>query len=200
MDNKTVLLSGDRKYSACGFSKFDPSGEMAAITLENISDVEKSGIYKGENISFIVNGSYYEYYNAVVERIDRENGVIYVGNLENDAKELNKDIKVEVDMIFRIFYYEGEKIFSREVNVKDMSAGGFCFVCRDKLDMENKYEAILQVSEEPIIVDFKIVRRLCHEDEKEYVYGCSFVGLCMKEEEMIRKKVYQMISQKRSKM
>ena len=67
------------------------------------------GFIKAKNISFIVNGSYYEYYNAVVERIDRENGVIYVGNLENDAKELNKDIKVEVDMIFRIFYYEGER-------------------------------------------------------------------------------------------
>ncbi|MCI8342671.1 MAG: PilZ domain-containing protein [Firmicutes bacterium] len=198
MEYKTVVLNENRQYLLCGFSKVDDKRGTAEIEIEkNSSGGSSVNFEKGQKINFIINGSYYEYYSAVVDRFDWIGGVIYASNLQNNARQLYKDIKVGTDMRLNILYSENDRLFRRNVRLKDISAGGFSFVCGAALDVDNKYEIILDVAENPIIVDFNIVRRIFSEEGNKFIYGCSFTNLCMWEEELIRKKVYQMISQKR---
>lgn len=199
MEYKTIVLNENRQYMFCGFSRIDEERRTAEIEIEKPYSGTRMNFERGFKLGFIVNASYYEYYSAMVESFDWINGIIHVCDIRNNARQAYKDIKVETDFNVNILYSENGRLFRREVRLKDISAGGFCFVCGAALEEDSRYEIILDVAEDPIIVEFSIVRRIFSDEGNKFVYGCSFKNLCMWEEELIRKKVYQLISQKRNK-
>ena len=71
----------------------------------------------------------------------------------------------------------------------DLSCGGLAFHCAQPLKDREIVEAVLPVTDEPLVVRMRILRMLPTEDSVP-LYAARFVDLCMDEEVFIRKAVF----------
>ncbi len=197
MKDKVVILDEMGKYEASGLVHCNHERTDATIYLEEDENISEFQFPKDKMLKLIVRGSYYELYVAKVEQYDNNTRKLYIYNMTNDEQSLKEDLKVEVNYNINIMYYENDNMISAEAETRDLSAGGFCFVMKANLEVDKEYEAVFSFLEEAIIIRFKIVRKIYHDTDNKYIYGCKFVNLSRKEEEIIRKKVFMIVSQRR---
>ncbi len=191
MIDKVTILDKPGQYKIGGRIKFYATKKEAAISLDE-KEVKGVDFSANEEIKLIVYGSYYEYYSAVVDVFDRDFKVLKVKNIcTNGEGKGPEDLKVDMECKLSImFKNENNDTMSLEVRLRDLSASGFCFVSQKDLAQDIRYELIFSILKEPIIINFDILRKVYRYEEKEYVYGCKFVNLDEKEEEMLRQQVY----------
>lgn len=60
------------------------------------------------------------------------------------------------------------------------------------LDKENKYEVVIHVTSDPIVVDLDIVRKEFQPEQNQYVYGSKFLDLNIVEERMLREAIFRL--------
>lgn len=71
----------------------------------------------------------------------------------------------------------------------DLSCGGLAFHCAQALKDREIVEAVLPVTDQPLVVRMRILRQLPTKDPVP-LYAARFVDLCMDEEVFIRKAVF----------
>ncbi len=83
-------------------------------------------------------------------------------------------------------YWKGQ----REITGHDLSCGGLAFHTDQALKEREIVEAVLPVTDEPLVVRMRILRQLPTEEGAAPLYAARFVDLCMDEEFLIRKAVF----------
>ncbi len=197
MKDKVVILDEMGKYEASGLVHCNHERTDATIFLGEDENVSEFEFPKDKVLKLIVRGSYYELYMAKVQHFDAQNKELHIYNMTNDEQSMKEDLKVEVNYKINIMYYENDDMVSATAETRDLSAGGFCFEMEPNLEVDKEYEAVFSFLEEAVIIRFKIVRKIYHDTDNKYIYGCKFMNLSRKEEEMIRKKVFMIVSQRR---
>ena len=83
-------------------------------------------------------------------------------------------------------YWKGQ----RKITGHDLSCGGLAFHTDQPLKDREIVEAVLPVTDEPLVVRMRILRQLPTEEGAVPLYAARFVDLCMDEEFLIRKAVF----------
>lgn len=197
MEDRVTVLSDVGKFEGVGYIHFTDDKDQATITLDDLSDVTAHDLLKDKPIRLIVSGSYYELYTALVQEYDNLNKTLSVYNIVNQEEQLNEDLKVEIEEQINIVYIKQGDIVSLDAITRDISAGGFCFATDKELDFDKKYEVVFNFFDEPLLVNFNIVRKIDRNIKNQKLYGCQFLDLSQHAEEEIRRKVFQIVAQKR---
>lgn len=197
MEDRVTVLSDVGKFEGVGYIHFTDDKDQATITLDDLSDVTAHDLLKDKPIRLIVSGSYYELYTALVQEYDNLNKTLSVYNIVNQEEQLNEDLKVEIEEQINIVYIKQGDIVSLDAITRDISAGGFCFATDKELDFDKKYEVVFNFLDEPLLVNFNIVRKIDRNIKNQKLYGCQFLDLSQHAEEEIRRKVFQIVAQKR---
>lgn len=122
---------------------------------------------------------------------------IYVDNIENVSATLRSELKVKVKFNTTISGIgpakkDDEEVVNLEVAAKDISCGGFCFFCEKALDTSILYETIVPLWDEPMIVNFKILRKVEMPESHGFSYGCKFENLNYQEERVLREAIFRL--------
>ena len=196
-EDRVTVLSDVGKFEGVGYIHFTDDKDLATIVFDDLSDVTAHDLLADKPIRLIVSGSYYELYTALVQEYDNLNKSLSVYNIVNQEEQLNEDLKVEIEEQINIVYIKQGDIVSLDAITRDISAGGFCFATDKELDFDKKYEVVFNFFDEPLLVNFNIVRKIDRNIKNQKLYGCQFLDLSQHAEEEIRRKVFQIVAQKR---
>lgn len=197
MEDRVTVLSEMGKFEAVGYIRFTDDKDMATIVFDDLSDITVQDLLVDKPIRLIVSGSYYELYTALVQEYDSLNKSLTVYNIVNQEEQLNEDLKVEIEEPINIVYIKQGDIVSLNAITRDISAGGFCFATDKELEFDKKYEVVFNFFDEPLLVNFNIVRKIDRNIKNQKLYGCKYLDLSQHAEEEIRRKVFQIVAQKR---
>lgn len=110
-----------------------------------------------------------------------------------EERRKDKRTQLPTNVIIKKMVGSGNK--EVEIEVMDLSKSGLGFMCKDKLEIGEVYEAFLTIWTKEVIHAFlRIVRIEMQQDGINILYGASFVGL--PELDASRIGVYQTINDK----
>ena len=89
-----------------------------------------------------------------------------------------------------IFYTENGNDIPVEIDLRDLSCGGMCFVCKEELNTDYEYVFMTNWIDTPIMVKFTILRKESA-NYNMFAYGCEFQELLRVEESMLRASVFK---------
>ncbi len=142
----------------------------------------------GDKIVFQVEAKFNQIFDADISEISY--GKLHLQEVRNLAPLLHRDVRVEVDIKSTISYTANGKEIPVNVQLRDLSCGGMCFLCQEQLDPALEYEFLTNWIDLPFLVKFRILRK---EEAlyNQYSYGCEFVGLHRTEECQLRASVFK---------
>lgn len=122
---------------------------------------------------------------------------IYVENISNVSATLRSELKVKVKFNTTISVVdeveqEQDEVVNLQVATKDISCGGFCFHCSKELNTKYLYETIIPLWDEPMIANFRILRKVQMPETNEFSYGCQFQHLNHQEERVLREAIFRL--------
>ncbi|WP_352400314.1 PilZ domain-containing protein [Anaerotignum sp.] len=176
-EQSNIIDYADLSFMGNGISFLIP------FTEDTINEFQK-----GDKIIFQVENKYNQIYDADISEISY--GKIHLEEVRNLAPLLHRDVRVEVEIQSTIFYSEGGKDIPVDINLRDLSCGGMCFVCKEDLSMDNEYVFMTNWIETPILVKFKILRKESA-NYNMFTYGCEFQELLRTEESLLRASVFK---------
>lgn len=126
---------------------------------------------------------------------NQEGDIVSFSSFQPDGfTERRTDLKIpvhfEVYIIRTRVDENGEKKENKiVVRLRDISAGGICFISEHSFSQHNEYSFIFDRGKEPIILPFIILRKDKNEEDL-YVYGCKFSGITPQQEQIVREFVF----------
>jgi hypothetical protein len=162
------------------------------ITLTKISRMEKIRFHKMED--------YPELFEADVYQVKGEK--LFVENLKNITAQLRSDLKVKVSYKSTVRMLDTPSSTNINIQSRDISCGGICFQTEQDLMTTELYETVVPITQDPIILRFRIIRKVFDKEKNVYVYGARFIELKHNEERMLRQAIFrlQMIARKKIKI
>ncbi len=103
--------------------------------------------------------------------------------------EARENLRILTDFESVMYPVTGFWKGQRYIKGHDLSCGGLAFHTYESLKDREIVEAVLPVTDEPLVVKMRILRQLPTE-ESIPLYAARFVDLCMDEEVFIRKAVF----------
>ena len=103
--------------------------------------------------------------------------------------EARENLRILTDFESVMYPVTGLWKGQRPIRGHDLSCGGLAFHTEQELKDREVVEAVLPVTDEPLVVRMRILRKLPTEDPVP-LYAARFVDLCMDEEVLIRKAVF----------
>ena len=103
--------------------------------------------------------------------------------------EARENLRIQTNFRSVIYPVSGAWQGRRTVWGYDLSCGGVAFYCAQPLDIGEVAEMVLVVTDEPLLVRFRVLRQLPSGDERP-LYAAKFVDLIQDEEFFIRKAVF----------
>ncbi|NLK37281.1 MAG: PilZ domain-containing protein [Epulopiscium sp.] len=164
----------------------------SVITLTKISRMEKIRFHKVED--------YPEMFEAEVYQVKGEK--LFVENLKNITAQLRSDLKVRVSYKSSVRVIDSASPLNINIQSRDISCGGICFQAEQDLMTTELYETVVPITQDPIILKLRIIRKVFDKEKNVYVYGARFVELKHNEERMLRQAIFrlQMIARKKIKV
>ncbi len=195
-EDYVILTQGNVKM--CSAELIYINMDRAAFTIE--SSIILTKISRMEKIRFHKVEEYAEIFEAKVFQI--KEGKLFVENLKNITAELRSDLKMKVSYKSTVRSLEGLSRINVDVQARDISCGGFCFETEKDLMTTELYETVIPITKEPIVLKFRIIRKIFDKGKNVYVYGCCFVDLKINEERILRQAIFrlQMIARKKIKI
>lgn len=182
---KCILL--DEQSNIIDYADLSFMGNGISFLIPFVEQTLKE-FQKGDKIIFQVENKYNQIYDADVSEISY--GKIHLEEVRNLAPLLHRDVRVEVEIQSTIFFTEGGRDIPVDVNLRDLSCGGMCFICKEDLNLENDYVFMTNWIETPILVKFKILRKESA-NYNMFIYGCEFLELLRTEESLLRASVFK---------
>ncbi len=164
----------------------------STMTMKLLDDVKfLNGL---ELIKFHKMQSYAEIYQGKITEI--KGNLLSLSEVVNISAKMRNEIKIKIRIdtkLIQLFPEEEEKIpISIPITTNDISCGGIGFVSKADLDKENKYEVVIHVTSDAIVVDLDIVRKEFQPEQNQYVYGSKFSDLNIVEERMLREAIFRL--------
>lgn len=189
MDKKAVVLNTDGKILSQAI--IDSMTSSGAILIPESQEL-LSSLEEGTKIRFGIFRKYLEVYEGEIASIGTDR--FRISQLRDSEVNARQDVKIDVDYNGTISYEQDNKPINCSVKIRDLSCGGFCFASRVDLDVNKCYETVVPLTKEPLVLNFKIVRKL--REEKTFIYGCKFLDLEDTVERMLRETVYRLLALK----
>lgn len=103
--------------------------------------------------------------------------------------EARENLRIQTDFESVMYPVTGSWRGQRAIQGHDLSCGGLAFHTAQPLKDREIVEAVLPVTDEPLVVRMRILRQLPSQEPLP-LYAARFVDLCMDEEVFIRKAVF----------
>lgn len=105
------------------------------------------------------------------------------------GEEARENLRIQTDFESVMYPVTGFWKGQQPIRGHDLSCGGLAFHTAQPLRDREIVEAVLPVTDEPLVVRMRILRQLPTEEPLP-LYAARFVDLCMDEEVFIRKAVF----------
>lgn len=103
--------------------------------------------------------------------------------------DLRRNLRVPIKFNTFIYPITGRWQGRREVQSIDLSCGGVAFYGDEGLEIEERLELVIPVTEEPVILRCQILRKQELRNDK-LLYATKFVDMCEDEEVTVREAVF----------
>ena len=113
--------------------------------------------------------------------------------LWREPMQRREDIKVSVSFTTDIYTCKKTPAKKYPVQVRDISAGGFCFYFSEALPYGSSelYEIVFNHGRVPLVLNFYILWRHLIINGR-YAHGCEFLQLTKEEQDIVREYVFQL--------
>lgn len=177
---------------------FDENSKLAIenvlITRENKdkavlypTDIQYKQIIGLKTVKFCENFAYAEMYQG---EVIKEGSSLALNNIKNISASMRGDFKMKITFNSTIKNIEEIKSDCIKIQVLDISCGGMGFKTKMDLDSVAEYQVLITFTAEPLLLNFKLLRKEKIGDE--FNYGCKFTTLSDVEEIMLRKGIFFM--------
>lgn len=111
--------------------------------------------------------------------------------------DLRRNLRVPIKFNTFIYPITGRWQGRREIQSIDLSCGGVAFYGDEGLEIEERLELVIPVTEEPVILRCQILRKQELRNDK-LLYTTKFVDMCEDEEVTVREAVFSIQLESRS--
>ena len=111
--------------------------------------------------------------------------------------DLRRNLRVPIKFNTFIYPITGRWQGRREIQSIDLSCGGVAFYGDEGLEIEERLELVIPVTEEPVILRCQILRKQELRNDK-LLYATKFVDMCEDEEVTVREAVFSIQLESRS--
>ena len=111
--------------------------------------------------------------------------------------DLRRNLRVPIKLNTFIYPITGRWQGRREIQSIDLSCGGVAFYGAEGLEIEERLELVIPVTEEPVILRCQILRKQELRNDK-LLYATKFVDMCEDEEVTVREAVFSIQLESRS--
>lgn len=179
-----LLLDSVNNPLARGKLEGPPNGEIfQMLVLDN--DVEK--VTRHEVIVLMsMSGSEPPLQCRIVRQRGDRVALEKIASLDPD---LRRNLRVPIKFDTFIYPITGQWRGRRAVQSIDLSCGGVAFYGDDGLEIGEKLEMVIPVTEEPVLLRCQILRRQELRNDK-VLYAIKFVDMCDNEEVTVREAVF----------
>ncbi len=109
------------------------------------------------------------------------------------GNDMRKNLRVPVEVHSFAYPVSGSWRGRREVDTHDLSCGGIAFYCAGEFQIGERFEIVIPVTSEPLVVMGQILRHPADSRAAaESFYAAKFVELCNDEETLLREAVFNL--------
>jgi len=186
MEKVYLILDGDGSPVEQGVLESPPGMEVLQLRLSRDED-DVPDLTKLDEVQLIgMDDNAPSMRGEVVRQRGNRLAVRPTARLGMEARE---NLRIMTDFESVMYPVTGFWKGQRPIRGHDLSCGGLAFHTAQILKDREIVEAVLPVTDEPLVVRMRILRQLPTEDPVP-LYAARFVDLCMDEEVFIRKAVF----------
>ena len=130
-------------------------------------------------------------YEGTIVRSRNDMIQLEVSKIQRETGDMRRNLRVAVRFKSFIYPISGSWKGRREIESRDLSAGGIAFFTDRSLQVGEQLEVVVPVTAEPIVVRCEILRMRPGE-RSEILYAAKFVNLCNDEETVLREAVFNL--------
>ena len=130
-------------------------------------------------------------YEGTIVRSRNDMIQLEVSKIQRETGDMRRNLRVAVRFKSFIYPISGSWKGRREIESRDLSAGGIAFFTDRSLQVGEQLEVVVPVTAEPIVVRCEILRMRPGE-RAEILYAAKFVSLCNDEETILREAVFNL--------
>jgi hypothetical protein len=128
--------------------------------------------------------------NDLLGRIIQQRGdCIVLETLRPLGNEVRENLRLPASFSSFIYPLTGAWKGRRTITAHDISCGGITFHCDQELEMGERMEVVIPITEQPLILKGEVLRRSTT-DQGNPFYALKFVEMCNDEEVIMRKSVF----------
>ena len=128
---------------------------------------------------------------ALLGRVQRCRGErVTVEKLQRLDSELRQNLRMHTSFETLIYPISGSWKGRRWVESNDLSCGGIAFFSRFPLEERERFELVVPITAQPLLLRSEIIRKRPCSREGEEMYAAKFVDMCHDEEMMVREAVF----------
>ena len=128
---------------------------------------------------------------ALLGRVVRCRGErITVEKLQRLDSELRQNLRMPISFQTLVYPISGSWKGRRWVESNDLSCGGIAFFSRFPLEERERFELVVPITAQPLLLRSEIIRKRPCSREGEEMYAAKFVDMCHDEEMMVREAVF----------
>jgi hypothetical protein len=125
---------------------------------------------------------------------------VVIQRMRQLGSEIREHFRIPVDYASFAYPITGEWKGRREVRLTDLSCGGLGFSCKSPFEIGEEFEVVIPTTEQPLISQCKVLRSVPSVRKGIYCYGAKFIHMCDDEETLVRRTVFTIQLQGRSRV
>ena len=131
-------------------------------------------------------------YEGTLVRNRHDMILLEVRKTATNGNDMRKNLRVVVHVNSFIYPVNGDWRGRRNIETNDLSCGGIAFFCDRELYIGERFEVVIPVTSEPLVVQGEILRQRPTEREGTTMYAAKFIELCNDEETLLREAVFNL--------
>jgi hypothetical protein len=129
--------------------------------------------------------------NDFVGRIVQyQRDIIILKRLRSLGSEVRQNLRMPVNFLSYIYPLTGAWKGRRSIVSYDLSCGGIAFTCVDPLEIGERLEVVIPITQpNPMVLQCEVLRQ--RGEDPNYLYALKFINMCSDEEKLVRHAVFR---------
>lgn len=115
--------------------------------------------------------------------------IVVLERIQSLGEDMRQNLRMPMRFSTFLYPISGDWKGRREAESVDLSCGGIAFTCGEELLPQERFEMVIPVTSQPLVVLCQNLRSKPGEGGRT-LYAAKFVDLCREEESMIREAVF----------